>query len=412
MPKGFFALIAAQFASGLADNAWMVLGVFFLHEQGYPVWWAPLLKFFFNLAYVVLASVVGPIADAVPKSRLMAWMGVLKIISVLLLLLGVHPLLAFALTGLAAAIYAPAKYGLVTESVSPAQLVRANAWLEVSVVMSVLLGIACGGWLIGVSNTFHLWPWPEVSWSVQTQVQTALALVMAIHGVSVVLTFWVRPLQKTQACAAWSWSAMSWPVFWQSNRQLWRDPLGGLSLYVTTLFWGVGAVLQFAVLVWAQADMGLNLQQGAYLQALVAVGVIAGAFLAARAFQIFNARQVLPWGFLLALLMPALALTTTLWLAVPMLLLAGMVGGFLMVPMNAVLQHRGKKVMSAGRSIAVQGFNENLSVLVMLGAYSALLAAEVSLLGIMLLMCALLTLGLMPLFIRMRRPPTASFNSL
>ena len=170
--------------------------------------------------------------------------------------------------------------------------------------------------------------------------------------------------------------------------------------------------MQFAVLVWAQADMGLNLQQGAYLQALVAVGVIAGAFLAARAFQIFNARQVLPWGFLLALLMPALALTTTLWLAVPMLLLAGMVGGFLMVPMNAVLQHRGKKVMSAGRSIAVQGFNENLSVLVMLGAYSALLAAEVSLLGIMLLMCALLTLGLMPLFIRMRRPPTASFNSL
>jgi MFS family permease len=398
MPKGFFALIAAQFASGLADNAWMVLGVFFLHEQGYPLWWAPLLKFFFNLAYVVLASVVGPIADAVPKSRLMAWMGVMKIISVLLLLSGVYPLLAFALTGLAASIYAPAKYGLVTESVSSALLVRANAWLEVSVVMSVLLGIACGGWLIGNSSSFDMWPWPATAWGVQTQVQSAFALVIAIHLVSVVLTFWVRPLQKPQAHKAWTWSAMSWPSFWESNRQLWRDPLGGLSLYVTTLFWGVGAVLQFAVLLWAQTDMGLNLQQGAYLQALVAVGVIAGAFVAARVFRIFNARRVLPWGFLLALLMPALALTKTLWLAIPMLMLAGMVGGFLLVPMNAVLQHRGIKILSTGRSIAVQGFNENLSVLVMLGAYSALLALECSLLSIMLIMCALLTLGLMPLF--------------
>jgi hypothetical protein len=196
---------------------------------------------------------------------------------------------------------------------------------------------------------------------------------------------------------------MSWRSFQQSNCQLWRDPLGGLSLYVTTLFWGVGAVLQFAVLLWAQSEMALSLQVAAYLQALVAVGVVVGAVLAARYFQIFNARRVLPWGFVLALMMPMLALTRSLWVAVPMLMLAGMVGGLLMVPMNAVLQHRGAKILSAGRSIAVQGFNENLSVLIMLGAYSSLLAYGVSLMTIMLAMCFLLVGGLVPLFLGRRR---------
>jgi LPLT family lysophospholipid transporter-like MFS transporter len=403
MPKGFLALIAAQFASGLADNALMVLGVFFLQEQGYPGWWAPLLKFFFNLAYVLLASVVGPLADRFSKSALMAWMGVLKISSVLLLLCGVHPLLAFALTGLAAASYAPAKYGLVTESVNPSLLVKANAWLEVSVVMSVLLGIACGGWLIGLGSDWIKAHW-VFTWSgVDTQALGAFAVVLAIYVVSVGLNAWVGPLQKATPRIEWNWTVMSWRSFQQSNCQLWRDPLGGLSLYVTTLFWGVGAVLQFAVLLWAQSEMALSLQVAAYLQALVAVGVVVGAVLAARYFQIFNARRVLPWGFVLALMMPMLALTRSLWVAVPMLMLAGMVGGLLMVPMNAVLQHRGAKILSAGRSIAVQGFNENLSVLIMLGAYSALLAYGVSLMTIMLAMCFLLVGGLVPLFLGRRR---------
>jgi LPLT family lysophospholipid transporter-like MFS transporter len=403
MPKGFLALIAAQFASGLADNALMVLGVFFLQEQGYPGWWAPLLKFFFNLAYVILASVVGPLADWFSKSALMAWMGVLKIISVLLLLSGVHPLLAFALTGLAAASYAPAKYGLVTESVSPSLLVKANAWLEVSVVMSVLLGIACGGWLIGVGPDWIKALQMFAGWGVDTQALAAFVVVLAIYVVSVALNAWVGQLQKVKPPAEWVWSVMSWRSFQQSNRQLWRDPLGGLSLYVTTLFWGIGAVLQFAVLLWAQSEMGLSLQVGAYLQALVAIGVVAGAVLAARYFQIFNARRVLPWGFVLALMMPMLALTRSLWVAVPMLILAGMVGGLLMVPMNAVLQYRGAKILSSGRSIAVQGFNENLSVLIMLGAYSALLAWGVSLLAIMMAMCTLLVAGLAPFFVGKRQ---------
>ena len=406
MPKGFYALIAAQFASGLADNVLMILGVYFLQEQGYPGWWSPLLKFSFNLAYVVLASVVGPLADAVGKGHLMAAMNVLKLGSVVLLLLGLHPLLAFALTGLAAAVYAPAKYGIVTESVSSSLLVKANAWLEVSVVMSVLLGIALGGWLTASAPAIQAWlhiPLGPQDWLVHTQVLPAFFVVVLIYGCSILLNGWIgQAMARTQVYPLTA-SAWAWRSFWASHLILWRDPLGGVSLYVTTLFWGAGAVLQFAVLLWAQKEMSLSLQQGAYLQALVAVGVVCGAFLAAKCFKIFAAREVLPWGFLLAFLMPVMAYTHTLWLAVPLLILAGLIAGLMLVPMNALLQQRGAKLLSAGRSIAVQGFNENLSVLIMLGAYSVLLAMEATLPLIMLALGLLLFSGLLLLFYRMKR---------
>lgn len=387
MPKGFYFLILAQFASGLADNAFLILGVFFLQEQGYAGWWAPLLKFSLTLSYVLLASVVGPVADAFRKSHLMAAMNFLKLTGVVLLLSGAFPLLAFALTGLAAALYAPAKYGLVSESVPTPLLVKANAWLEVSVVLSVMLGVALGGWLIHWQPLAQSWgPGPDdtpwLQWWVPTRILGALGVVCCIYGVSAVLNLGLNRLNAVRH-HDWAWKDMRWSLFWENNRQLWADPLGGVSLYVTTLCWGVGAVLQFAVLVWAQKNAGLSLQQGAYLQAVVALGVMGGAAMAACTCRIFNARRALWWGLVMAALLPCMAITHTLWVAVPMLLLAGWSGGMLLVPMNALLQHRGLKIMNPGRSIAVQGFNENLSVLLMLGAYSILLAWEVPLLPIM-----------------------------
>jgi MFS transporter, LPLT family, lysophospholipid transporter len=414
MPEGFYFLMGAQFASGLADNALMILGIYFLQEQGYPGWWAPLLKFSFNLAYVLLACVVGPIADAVSKSALMAWMNVLKLVGVLLLVSGVHPMVAFAMTGLAAAVYAPAKYGLVTESVPSSGLVKANAWLEVSVVMSVLLGIALGGWLTDepVTGFFQsigdgltgplserLTDWLR-SWWVPTELMGAFSVVMLVYGVSALLNAGVREMGQTGIRRPVTWRCVQWDAFWQSNRRLWADPLGGVSLYVTTLYWGVGAVLQFAVLAWAQGSMAMSLQQGALLQALVALGVVCGAVLAARIYRVFNARRALPWGVLLAVLMPLMAITAHLWLAIPLLIVAGIAGGLLLVPMNALLQHRGFKILTAGRSIAVQGFNENLSVVLMLAAYSALLAGSVSLFWIMALLSTLLLSCILPLCVR------------
>jgi MFS transporter, LPLT family, lysophospholipid transporter len=389
MPKGFYYLILAQFASGLADNAFMILGVFYLQEQGYSVWWAPLLKFAFTLSYVVLASVAGSVADAFPKSRLMAAMNLLKFAGVFLLLTGVHPLLSFAMTGLAAALYAPAKYGLVSEAVPTRLLVKANAWLEVSVVLSVMLGVALGGgliqWELG-SEQASMPSWRAGSpWWVDTQVRDAFGVVCGMYGVSALLNIGVAPL-KSRRMLPLTWRGMQWSVFWKKNRQLWADPLGGMSLHVTTLCWGSGAVLQFAVLRWAQANADLTLQQGAYLQAVVALGVIGGATMAAYKSRIFNARRALPWGLVLAAVLPTMALVHSLSLALPLLLLSGWAGGMLLVPMNALLQHRGLKIMNPGQSIAVQGFNENLSVLVMLGLYSALLAGDLPLLSIMLLL--------------------------
>lgn len=401
MPKGFYLLMLAQFASGLADNALMILGVYFLQEQGYPGWWSPLLKFSFTLSYVLLAGVVGPMADAFSKGRLMASMNMLKLTGVVMLLCGVHPLLGFALAGLAAAVYAPAKYALVTESVPASLLVKANAWLEVSVVLSVLLGVALGGWLTGWHNgngahEASATALALTSGLVQTQILPAFGVVCLIYIFSSCLNMGLKAMDVHRTRQALNWHSIQWSLFWKNNRQLWADPLGGLSLYVTTLSWGVGAVLQFAVLSWAQTAAGLTLQQGAYLQALVAVGVIAGAVIAASAFQIFNARKALPWGFVLALLLPCMALTTSLWWAVPMLILAGCAGGMLLVPMNALLQHRGQKILTSGRSIAVQGFNENLSVLLMLGTYSILLAWQVPLLPVMLLLMLPLLAAVVP----------------
>ena len=389
MPKGFYYLILAQFASGLADNAFMILGVFFLQEQGYSGWWAPLLKFAFTLSYVVLASVAGSVADAFPKSRLMAAMNLLKFTGVFLLLTGIHPLLSFAMTGLAAALYAPAKYGLVSEAVPTRLLVKANAWLEVSVVLSVMLGVALGGGLIQWQLGSDQVSWPSwrtgSQWWVDTQVRDAFGVVCGIYGVSALLNMGVAPL-KSRRLIPLTWRGLQWSVFWKQNRQLWADPLGGMSLHVTTLCWGSGAVLQFAVLRWAQTHADLTLQQGAYLQAVVALGVIGGATMAAYKSRIFNARRALPWGLVLAAVLPTMALVHSLPLALPLLLLSGWAGGMLLVPMNALLQHRGLKIMNPGQSIAVQGFNENLSVLVMLGLYSALLAWELPLLPIMVLL--------------------------
>lgn len=392
MPKGFYFLIAAQFASGLADNALLILGIYFLKEQGYPGWLAPLLKFSLTLAYVLLASLVGPIADAFPKGKLMAYMSVIKILGVFFLLIGVQPLCAFALVGLAASVFAPAKYGLVTESVPSRLLVRANAWLEVSMVLSVVLGVAVGGALIGLSEITNV-----SNLLIQTQTLPAMGIVILLYLIGAFFNFRLQSMNESALLIPLKLHALQWSTFWKSNQKLWRDPLGSVSLYVTTLYWGVGAVMQFAVLTWAQNSLGLSLRFGAYLQALVAIGVIAGAYMAARLFKLHLARQALPWGLLLAVLLPLMVTVTQLWLAVPLLLCIGVAGGMLLVPMNALLQRRGMQVLSSGRSIAVQGFNENLCVLIMLAGYSALLAFGIPLTIIMLLLAMILIAGIAPM---------------
>lgn len=372
MPPGFHLLIAAQFSSALADNALLIVTIALLQLQGLPGWWAPLLKFAFTLSYVLLAPVVGPLADAFPKGRLMAWMNGVKMLGVLVLLAGVHPVLAFALVGLGASAYAPAKYGLVTEIVAAERLVAANGWIEVSVVFAALLGTAFGGLLVSE-------PLTRLAGG---SLALSLLLLLAVYALAGLLNLGVPASGARYARRAIHPIALA-RDFWSAQCTLWRDRDGALSLSVTTIFWGVGATLQFAVLRWAVDVMGLTLERAAYLQAVVAVGVVAGAVLAGRCVALAQARRVLPAGVVLGLLVALGAASGSMSVAVPLFALVGAVGGILVVPLNALLQHRGHALLTAGRSIAVQGFNENLSILAMLGGYAAMLAWPVPIVPLM-----------------------------
>ena len=388
MPAGLRLLIASQFASALADNALLIVTIALLQAQGQPGWWAPLLKIGFTLAYVVLAPFVGPLADAIPKARLMAWMNGVKVLGVFSLLSGLHPALAFCIVGIGAAAYAPAKYGLVTELVGADKLVAANGWIEVSVVCAALLGVVVGGLLVS--------PWmldsPAVAglqqWLAGLVGQQAMALhasllcLLAVYALAGVLNLGV-PDSGARYAPGRIHPLVLMREFWRANRMLWRDRDGGLSLAVTTIFWGVGATLQFAVLRWAADVLLLPLDRAAYLQAAVAVGVIVGAGVAGRFVPLAGAKRMLVFGVALGLLMPVVASTTNVWVALPLLALVGCVGGLLVVPLNALLQQRGCALLSAGRSIAVQGCNENASVLGMLALYAALIALDVSIVALM-----------------------------
>jgi LPLT family lysophospholipid transporter-like MFS transporter len=273
--------------------------------------------------------------------------------------------------------------------VGPRQLVAANGWLEVSVVCAALLGTVLGGLL--VADVLRLS-------SLSLQLRDALAP-YSVAGTGSTLLLSMLILLAAYLVAGWmnarvpDSGARYAPTrihalellrdFRAASRTLWRDRDGGLSLAVTTIFWGVGATLQFAVLKWATEILDLRLAHAAYLQAAVAVGVILGAGAAGRHVRLSRAKRVLPAGVLLGLCMPVVASADSLWLAVPLLALVGVVGGILVVPLNALLQHRGYTLLSAGRSIAVQGFNENLSVLMMLAGYAALVALDVPIVPLM-----------------------------
>ncbi len=374
MTRGIGFLIAAQFVSGLADNALLIVAIARLAELGQSAWLAPLLKAVFTLAYVFLAPWVGALADRWPKAQVMLAANGVKALACAAMALGLAPLLAFALAGMGAAVYSPAKYGLVTELSPPAQLVHANGWLEVSTVGAIILGTALGGALVG--------PWRLADTALQiggslpvdTSLGIAMVVVLALYALAAALNLLI-PASGVAPHAIQPSVAALLARFGHAQRTLWRDALGSVSLGVTTLFWGAGATLQFVVLAWAQQNLGLSLSHAAYLQGLVAVGIGVGALAAGRWVRLEQAPQVLALGVLMGLAVPLLTLVRSVHAAAPLLATVGALAGFFVVPMNALLQHRGQQLLGAGESIAVQNFNENLCVLLMLGAYAGLQAA-------------------------------------
>ncbi len=374
MKRGFYTIMAAQFFSSLADNALLIAAIALLIEMHAPDWMKPLLKLFFTISYVMLAPFVGSFADSMPKGRVMLITNAIKVIGCAMMFASVHPLLAYAVVGFGAAAYSPAKYGILTELLPPEKLVAANGWIEGTTVGSIILGTVLGGVLISprISGGLLAIDLPYIDTGIDTPAESAIAVIAVVYAVAALFNFWIPdtgaryPRQQRNPVRLISDFAIC-------LRMLWRDKLGQISLAVTTMFWGAGATLQFIVLKWAEVQLGMPLSKAAVLQGVVAVGVAIGAVVAARFVPLRGSLRVLPFGVAMGVLVPLMTLVHELSIAYPLLVLIGAMAGFFVVPMNALLQHRGHVLMSAGHSIAVQNFNENLAVLLMLGLYALMI---------------------------------------
>ena len=379
MQAGFYIIMAAQFFSSLADSALLVAAIQMLRDLESPAWMTPSLKECFVISYVVLAPVVGALADSMPKGRVMLITNGIKIVGCGVMLFSLHPLAAYALVGLGAAAYSPAKYGILTELLPARKLVVANGWIEGTTVASIILGVLLGGVLISgpVSNWLLAIDIPKIETGINTPPQAAIAVIMGCYGIAALINWFIPDTGVPRRVASKS------PLFLirefaHCNRLLWRDKLGQISLATTTLFWGAGATLQFIVIDWAATHLCYSLSRASYLQGVVAIGIALGAALAARFVSLSSAVKVLPLGVMMGVGVVVMIGVTQLQNAIVLMTLIGGLAGFFVVPMNALLQHRGHVLMGAGHSIAVQNFNENIGVLVMLALYALIIHAGLS----------------------------------
>ena len=371
MKRGFYTIMSAQFFSSLADNALFVGAVQLLRVGGAPEWQQAALVPMFALFYVILAPFVGAFADAYPKGKVMLMSNTIKVIGCLMMLFGSHPLISYAVVGLGAAAYSPAKYGILTELLPASQLVKANGWIEGLTIASIILGVLLGGQLVGPMISSHLLAidLPLLQTNIDTPPEAAICVLIFVY----LLAAWfntripdtgvdMRPMPRNLLALL--------PDFWRCNTTLWRDKLGQISLATTTLFWGVSGNLRYIVLAWAAAALGYTVTQASSLVGVVAIGTAVGAVVASVRMRLEHAPRLMPLGIGMGLLVILLNFIDNVWVAAPFLVLLGGLGGFLVVPMNALLQHRGHNLMGAGRSIAVQNFNEQACILGLGGLYS------------------------------------------
>ncbi len=381
--------MAAQFFSSLADNALLVVSIALLIDLHAPAYLTPMLKFVFVLFYVILAPFVGAFADSMPKGRVMFVSNAIKIVGCSLLFLASHQyfaLTAYAVVGLGAAAYSPAKYGILTELLPPEKLVIANGWIEGLTVASIILGTVLGGVLItpAVSAMFLDFDFPFIDTGVNTTPEASILFIAVFYSIAATFNLYIPNTGVDHRIPSKN------PIFLIHEFKhcvmlLWTDKLGQISLAVTTLFWGAGATLQFIVLKWAEVALSYPLNKAAQLQGVVAVGIAIGAVMAARLVSLRQSVRVIPLGIAMGIVVMAMILVQGLWIAIILLMLIGGLAGFFVVPMNALLQHRGHILMGAGHSIAVQNFNENLSILAMLAVYALLVSFEVHIYSVIII---------------------------
>ncbi len=402
MNFGFYIILAAQFFSALADNALLFAAIALLMEMHAPAWHTPVLQEAFVISYIVLAPFVGAFADSLPKGRVMFISNAIKLCGCIAMLAGVNPLIAYGVAGFGAAAYSPAKYGILTEYLPPEKLVLANSWMEGLTVLAIILGAVVGGILISpnIANPMLQW-WnvPLIDTGIDTPPELAISIIIVIYLLAAMFNLRIprvpidhKPLSRNPAFLL--------NEFVHCFKLLWKDPLGQVSLGVTTLFWGAGATLRLLVLAWAATVLHYDMSSAAKLTAWVAVGIAIGAVLAAKFVKLEHSVKVLPVGIAMGLTVLAMIPVTSPTLAIVLLVAIGAMGGYFVVPMNALLQHRGHLLMGAGSSIAVQNFNENLSIFAMLALYALMEKLEFSI-YLIILVFGLLLSGIMAALYKM-----------
>ncbi len=386
MKPGFYIIMAAQFFSALADNALLIAAIAILRDMHAPPEYEPLLKFFFTVSYVALAAFVGAFADSMPKWRVMFISNAVKILGCAMMFFGVHPLFAYAVVGLGAAAYSPAKYGILTEYLPHRLLVVANGWIEGLTVAAIILGTVIGGALITprTAQALLAFDFPLIETGVDTVAEMTTSIIGVLYLIAALFNIYVpdtgvdhKVLKKNPLYLIHDFN--------HCLKLLWRDKLGQISLAVTTLFWGAGATLQFLVIKWAEVALHLDLSRASILQGVVAIGIAIGAVLAAKFVSLRRSVRVIPIGIAMGLVVVAMVFVRETSLALVFMVLIGVLAGFFVVPMNALLQHRGHILMGAGHSIAVQNFNENLAILAMTGFYAILIWVDLSIYAVIVM---------------------------
>ena len=375
--RGMIAVLAAQFLSALADNALLFAAIALLKSQHAPEWQMPLLQEAFVIAFILLAPFVGPFADAIPKGRAMLLANCMKLLGAAAMLLGVHPLLAYNLVGVGAAAYSPAKYGILSELVGAAELVKANSLIEGSTIVAILLGAVMGGLL--------------ADWSVQGALAAIVVcyLLAALSNLLIPRLRAVHPLKQLSPVALVK-------DFGVAMRTLMSNRDARFSLFGTSVFWGAGSTLRFLLVAWVPvALLIVNNHTPATLSGVVAIGIAFGAGAAAKFITLNSVNRALPAGIAIGLLIMVFAQVTSMPIAIVMLVLIGACGGFYVVPLNALLQERGHETVGAGHAIAVQNFFENMSMLLMVGFYVLMTKAGISVVAAATWIGALVLTGIM-----------------
>ncbi len=372
MAKGFYTLLIAQFLSAIADNALLFAAIALLSTLHYPHWHEPLLREFFIISYIVLAPFVGPFADALPKGKVMFISNGIKFFGCIMALLGVPPLYAYAVVGIGAAAYSPAKYGILTELLPPNQLIKANAWMEGTTVTAIILGPILGADIAAIDTYQKLNTFSVIHFNPAMAPYYGIGMITLLYLLAAWFNAYIPKLPIDHKIPKKNLVFLV-KDFWHAFSTLWRDPQGQVSLAVTTLFWGAGATLQFVVLRWASIKLGLDEQAATKLIAILAVGIAVGSIGASMFVKLENATRVLPAGILMGVLVVGMIFVSTRETAAVMLFSIGVLAGYFLVPLNSLLQHRGHDLLGAGHSIAVQNFNENIGILLLLGAYTLML---------------------------------------